>query len=381
MPAAFRLINASPSGVLNLGVGLFGQPPFSFIGPTLLCDVFNDGNTPLIVSDAQVTGPDFSDFFPIGAGLGPFPATVPPNSSMSLGAIGFKPTGPVGVEETATLTFTSNATSGLQTFTLKGVPESNPVACFTAGFASDEGNRLAGDIRDIALGVQNIDPVPGNPAITITLVPKASAGFSLTTPNVLTLNPGDSAAINLHLVVPAGAGLQDITDALQLQMAGGATFTFEVFYVIAPFAPAFTLVGDELQTAVGLSTGGNPSVSYYDPDGLLNNGDVYLEKEYYVDQPHLNKILNRVWLLFERLKPFELTANVSVVNPKNQPSPPPATFSSSDTDGRLGIGCFDLQITGATLELTFSMPDGTGQFSLAGFLMKIDEAGEVIENT
>lgn len=389
---AIQVVNASPSGILDFGPGQNVQPGASVhpVGPYFRVSAKNIGNSGLNVTALAITGPNAADFN--YAPLAVLPVIVAPGATTDLGVITFLPTQLDGTAETATLTITSNAIAGQQTFALKGVSKDPTVLAtlysvngsLAAGssFVLDLGQVIAGSTLSFTIELINNDPNP-DPAVTATATANVGAGFSITGPNPQSLNPQGpiTKSWGVQLVVPAGSGTIDIPDSVTFALTGGVSFTFETFYEVAPFVPAFTLSGTVEATAIALNGTGVSVASMFNPAGTLNDGPVLLSRQYYVDQPHLNKVLNRLWLLFERTFAFNIACQVTTTNPKNMPATALSGVSNTATDGLLGIGVWDLQLTGSVLNVTWQMPPAVGQFSLLGFLFKLDEEGEVIENT
>lgn len=227
--------------------------------------------------------------------------------------------------------------------------------------------------------ITNPTPTP----ITITLTPDAPNGFALsglTGSLLLAAFSGSTVTFKIQ-ITPLSHSVQDDFNSVIAALIGhSSSVALESFFTSTLLTPAFILLGDQEETAVAIN-GSSSTASYYNAAGLLNDAAVLLSRQYYIDQPQINKSLNRIWLLFERLAAFTLSCVASVVNPKNQPNTPTLQVVNASTDGTLGIGVFDFQITGSCVTITYSMPAGTGQFSLVGFVLKVDEIGEVIENT
>jgi hypothetical protein len=115
--------------------------------------------------------------------------------------------------------------------------------------------------------------------------------------------------------------------------------------------------------------------------GSAPEDQVILARQYYIGQPQMNVIMNRLWLLYERLGATPITCTATCVNPNATLEATDTITLSSAKDGLLTIGAFDVQITGSCVNVTLSVPALTGIFSLCGWVFKVDEGGEVIENT
>lgn len=225
---------------------------------------------------------------------------------------------------------------------------------------------------------------PGVVALTVVLTPDAASGYSIQDQiGSLTLLPNSSSTLTFKIGLnPNAAGFQDDSAAVVITITGQMGETdLEAFYITALIIPAFILQGDQEATVVALRTATTLSFMNAFLPGLPVEDALSFSRQYYVDQPQLNKILNRVWLLYERLGAFTLALVASAVNPSAMPSSSASITAGATNDGLLTIGVFDVQVTGSSIQLSFSLPPLGGVLSLLGWIMKLDEAGEVIENT
>ena len=223
--------------------------------------------------------------------------------------------------------------------------------------------------------------------ISLVLVADVSMGFFV-------FNPTSGPPINIPSlgtfsfypkVNAVQGGNQDDTQSFTVTLtASSLTFYIESYYQAPSLVPAFVLVGDQEQTLVGVSS--SPvQLLYFDITGGPEDLNITWSRQYYVDQPHLNKFLNRVWFLYERISSDgstpELALFASVVNPENMPtSSDSIQLDTSTTDGKNQIGAFDVQVTGSCITLTFTAARNTA-LSVLGWILKLDEIGEVIEGT
>jgi len=225
---------------------------------------------------------------------------------------------------------------------------------------------------------------PSTGPVAVSLSADTAMGFSIVNQTgSLILSPLRASTLTFQVqLVPVTGGAQDDTEGFTVTLTvSGEQFTYEAFYVAPPIVPAFILQGDVEATVLALKTPVSSSVlASFNPQAACEDAAA-LSKQYYVDQAYLNKMFNRLWLLYERFGAFTLTLNASVVNPKGVPVKTATVTGSSATDGLLAIGALDLQLTGSCLNLAFALAANAGIVSLAGYVMKVDEGGEVIENT
>jgi len=224
---------------------------------------------------------------------------------------------------------------------------------------------------------------PTSMPLTVLLSPDTGNGYSV---NVVSgTNPipaGNNLVFTLGLT-PLSGGIQDDLAALVISIPGSSySFNIESIYQAPSLASAFSLVGDQEQTVLALKTVAAASyLNYFDPS--LPCEDVcQLARQYYFDQPQLNKNLNRIWLLYEQLGTVFLQCSASAANPKNTPVPTANLQTVTASDGKLNIGVLDLQISGSIIQLFYSvLGTTTAPFSIVGFVFKLDEGGEVIEGS
>lgn len=229
------------------------------------------------------------------------------------------------------------------------------------------------------LNITNPTPTP----LSITVAPDAGSGYgaTLTGANPVAAAGASTLVLNLTLTPEVGGNNDDLSAAVLSLVSYSASQNIEALYSAPAFTPAFTLIGDQEATALALEDAVNvPSLNYFDSTQACEEA-MQLARQYFVDQLHLNKFLNRLWLLYERLGVFVMSCTGSVVNPKNMTSQTSQVTGDTATDGLIAIEPFDLQITGTCLNLTFDLAAGQGPVSLIGFVMKVDERGETIEGT
>lgn len=390
---AIRVLYASPSGTINVGPAPVGPASVNQTQPEPRVMVQNTGNQALTVTAVTLTDivANPGDFtYNV---INPLPQTIAPGASVILGSITCLPTRVAGTTESTQLNITSNAIAGVHSYTVECTAANAPTAAAPVAFVNDVaaalgafpsydlGDVLATQVLTFDIKVRNADNVLADGNITVNCTALTAKGYSVS-PASVSIAPGGLGVFHATLTVPAGSGVQDDLNSFSFTVTSGAyPFTFETFYSVAAFTPAFSLTGSQEQSVLALDASSVSTASYYNPAGTLNDEAILLQKQYYIDQPHLNKMLNRIWLLFERVASFVLSCVASTLNPKNQPSTVLRTVANIATDGQLNVGVFDLQLTGSVITVTYSMPANTGQFSLVGFVFKVDEVGEVIENT
>jgi hypothetical protein len=383
-----------------LGVGPIAGEAFD-TGPGCEFTVNNIGNTDLVVSALNFSNVSGS-LLDWDTGSVTLPVTIAPGASAPLGFAYYTPQSTVapGTIEVIQVTFVSNAISGLQSYQIQGTAVDLPTGIILSGYllpigavqmpSLNLGTLVPGQVVSFEVVVHNPDSTLTNPPVTIAATALTAKGYAVT-PASISANPESGGSFTVTLTVPGtAAGLQDDVAALTIKTntLSGTTCTFEVFYSVALIVPAFTLVGDQEATLVAFYpdpqtpplSNAVATLNAFTP-ALATEDAVSFSRQYYVDQPHLNKILNRIWLLYERYGAFTLECTASAVNPKNAASSSDTLTGDAATDGLLQIGCLDVQITGSCLNIAYSMAANSGILSIAGMLMKLDEEGEVIENT
>ena len=217
--------------------------------------------------------------------------------------------------------------------------------------------------------------------VTVNLTFNGTAGFSLDPGGIVgtqPIPPGGMVTFKMTLVPPKG-GNQDIVNAFTLASGlSGYTVLGEALYEAPAIVSAFSLVGDVEKTVLAMQDG---ELEYFsmDPADELEDA-AFFSKQLYLDQPQMNKQINRLWLLFERVAQSALLLDVATANPINVPAIFHKQLSLPNvTDGKLDIRVWDFQITGSVIEVTVTLEQGKA--SLVGFVFKVDENGEVIEGT
>lgn len=386
------LEGSSPEGVTNLGLAFQLGGGVTF-GVAYAVTVKNVGTQPLLVTNVsiQVTQGKASDWA-LGGTIN-YPNTIAPGTSAVL--IGLQFTGAAaspGAIETCVLTLNSNSVTGsVLTFEFQaGVSSStSPVGFGTQitatnffqvpGAVGVAGSQTIGSSFTATFEMTCGTPTGGGGAgVTVTAVADATQGWSIS-PTTATIAQGASQTFTLTQAAAVAGGIQDDPIAATLTDSNGNVYNLEVYYVTPLLAQFAVLAGATEGAVMAIAGGAQPLLGQFEPTGNTD-APITFSRQYYVDQAHLNKIVNRLWLLFEREAAFSLTVTGSVINPSNT-NPSSATLISAIGNEQLYITAGDLQITGSCITLTFTAAAGTSQFSLLGFILKLDEAGEVIENT
>jgi hypothetical protein len=149
---------------------------------------------------------------------------------------------------------------------------------------------------------------------------------------------------------------------------------------------AYGLTGAEgEQTCLALQGTSGAELDMFAYTALGCEDTVSWSRQYYIDSPQLNKILNRVWLLTEGYSGDpSIALAASVLSPDGERTalatltPQQAPTTSGDS---LAIGVYSLEITGSCIKLSWAMPAGSGNISVLGWVLKADLGGEIIEGT
>ena len=179
-------------------------------------------------------------------------------------------------------------------------------------------------------------------------------------------------------------GFQEDTQAFTVTLGSGDATLVDSYYTSPVLVSYASLTGDLEQTVLALQdpSSGQASLNAFQYDLNGCEDQVSWSRQYYLDQPQLNKILNRVWLLYEVTPGVRnLRMFASVFSPDGELSVAPSFTPGQGDFGQLAIGVYSFEITGSCITLSWLLPASEGNISLTGWIVKGDLGGEVIEGT
>lgn len=224
------------------------------------------------------------------------------------------------------------------------------------------------------------NPTSAPVTVTFTFAPEYSLG------TVSGANPMPAGG-TLHvtfIVTPQRKGPQDDPAAVTVQAQGSSFSTdIEIQYQTPVLVSAYSLTGNREATVLALGSHVSVAIPFYFDSGTPCEDQCTLGRYYYFDQPQLNKNVNRVWMIYERLGTVVLDLAMGTTNPKNSANPVAQVTLPTTNDGIPDILVFDIQLTGSMLALVFrpELQGTLAPLSIVGFVVKVEEGGEVIEGT
>jgi hypothetical protein len=383
--AALQLLPLGQGNVFPFGIRVANSIT------TFSISITNNGNTPLLFAATAAV------ISPITANAGDFSLasslngqTVLPGATVFL-AIQFKPTMAASTQESATLQFFSNSTSGPTIITLTGTSASTSQVFFTVqsqlsnGAATaaviNFGNVIAGQVL-LSPTITYGNPTSGNVGQTSTAL--SANGYSIV--DVVggePIGPGGTVTFKLQLIPLAEMPSQDDLNAVSAAVAGG-TFTpqlIEAQYNTIAFTPVNNLTDlNEEMWLAALDATGDVTLMFADDTSLFCEEDASFTFTWDMKMPDVEKQLARFLLRYEALGPAQVTITFTG-DLQNQNQVSTERTLSTNSGGGLLNALFDASIAGSTIVVEVLVAGSTGPLSVALYIGYFEPRGEIVENT
>lgn len=385
MAAALQLIPLGQGNVFPFG------PRYVNSLTVLSISITNNGNTPLLFAATAAV------ITPITANAGDFSLTsllngitVLPGATVYL-SMQFRPTMAAGTQESATLQFFSNSTSGPTAITLTGISAAltDIFVEITSTLPNNSSTAAIINFGNVIAGTSYVSPtlVMGNPtasSLAVANTPLSASGYSYV--NVVggsPIAPGGRIVFNIQLIPEPAMPSQDDLNASSTVPAGG-TYSpqlIEAQYNTVAFTPVASLTDlNEEMWLSAVDPTGDVTLLFADDTSLFCEEDAGFTFTWDMKAPDAEKQLARFLLRYEALGPAQVTITFTGDLANQLPVSTERTLSMNSGGGLLNA-LFDASVAGSAIVVEVLVDGGTGPLSVALYIGYYEPRGEIVENT